>query len=115
MVYSAIGVLALLNLLIVNRDILFRPERTFDKTAWRVYRRFLFAVLAYYITDILWGAFEGLKMRNLLFADTIVYFIAMAAGILFWAEFTVAYLEQKNKFGQFLILTGRIFAAPSGI
>ncbi len=110
MYYSAIGVLALLNLLIVNRDILFRPERTFEKPAWRVYRRFLFAVLAYYITDILWGAFEGLKMRNLLFADTIVYFIAMASGILFWAEFTVAYLGRKHKFGQFLILTGRIFA-----
>ena len=110
MYYSAIGLLAVGVLIIVNRDILIRYDTTFMKPAWKVYRRFLVAVLAYFFTDILWGIFEYMKMAKLLFADTTVYFIAMAAGLLYWAEFTVEYLEEKNKMGKFLIYTGRALA-----
>ncbi len=111
MYYSAIGVLAVLILLIVNQDILRNPKTSYDKPAWKVYRRFLFAVLAYYITDILWGIIESQKMARLLFIDTTVYFIAMAVGILFWAEYTVAYLEMNSIHGRLLVLSGRLLAA----
>jgi hypothetical protein len=77
MYYSAIGLLAILILFIVNWDIL-RDSRIFDKPAWNVYRRFLFAVLIYYIVDVLWGVMESLKLAGALFADTTIYFIAMA-------------------------------------
>ena len=107
MYYSAIGVLAALVLLIVNRDILLHP-RAYEKPAWNVYRKFLFAVLVYYVTDILWGILEYKKLADALFADTTVYFIAMAAGICFWAEYTVAYLNEKNPFGHFLVYSGRV-------
>ncbi len=109
MYYSAIGLLAILILFIVNWDIL-RDFRTFDKPAWNVYRRFLFAVLVYYIVDVLWGVMESQKLAGALFADTTIYFVAMAVGISFWAEFTVAYLEEKNTFGKVLIIIGRIIA-----
>ena len=109
MYYSAIGLLAVLILFIVNWDIL-HDARIFDKPAWNVYRRFLFAVLAYYVTDVLWGVLEEHKLSTALFADTTVYFVAMAAGISFWAEYTVAYLNVKSSFGRFLIITGRIIA-----
>ncbi|MBQ1850790.1 MAG: response regulator [Lachnospiraceae bacterium] len=108
MYYSAIGLLAILQLIIVNRDILFPSKASFVKPAWKVYRRFLLAVLLYYLTDVLWGIFESRKLTGLLFADTTVYFIAMALGILFWAEYTVTYLEEKSAFGRFMILAGRI-------
>ena len=111
MYYSAIGVLAVLILLIVNQDILRNPKTSYDKPAWKVYRRFLFAVLAYYITDIFWGIIESQKMARLLFIDTTVYFIAMAVGILFWAEYTVAYLEMNSIHGRLLVLFGRLLAA----
>ena len=45
MYYSAIGLLAALVLCIVNLDIL-RDPRVYDKPAWQIYRKFLFAVLA---------------------------------------------------------------------
>ena len=61
MYYSVIGLLAVLTLLIVNQDILFYPEASYNKPAWKVYRRFLFAVLIYYITDIMWGIIESKK------------------------------------------------------
>ena len=51
--YSAIGVLAIIVLVIVNHDILLNRGSAFQAPAWKVYRKFLFAVLAYYITDVL--------------------------------------------------------------
>ncbi len=109
MYYSAIGFLAILILFIVNWDVL-HDSRIYDKPAWNVYRRFLFAVLAYYVTDVLWGILEDQKLSKALFSDTIIYFIAMAVGISFWAEYTVAYLQENNGFGRFLVITGRFIA-----
>lgn len=40
MYYSVIGLLAVLILIIVNYDILLTPKESFNKLAWRVYRRF---------------------------------------------------------------------------
>ena len=51
MYYSAIGLLAVLILLIENQDVIRNLEGAFEKPAWRVYRRFLFAVLTYHILD----------------------------------------------------------------
>ena len=110
MYYSAIGLLAMIVLLIVNHDILLNRGNAFQAPAWKVYRRFLFAVLVYYITDILWGALEAGKLAQLLFADTTVYFIAMATGVLFWAQYTVTYLEDKTPAGRLLLYAGRVIA-----
>lgn len=110
MYYSAIGVLAVLILFIVNSDILFGRRASFEKPAWKMYRRFLFVVLLYYITDILWGFFESRKLVVPLFADTTVYYIAMAGGVLYWAGFTVTYTEEKNSFGQFIRIAGNVLA-----
>ena len=110
MYYSAIGVLALLVLLIENQDVFLNRGDTFGSSAWMVYRRFLFAVTAYYVTDILWGFFESRHMVRMLFADTTVYFMAMAAGILFWTQFTVEYLDENNSAGRFLLNAGRVLS-----
>ena len=108
MYYSAIGLLAVLILLIMNYDVLLQRREAFDKPAWRAYRRFLLSVLVYYVTDILWGLLESRKLAGALFADTTVYFIAMAAGVLFWTQYTVVYLDEKNAFGRLLLTAGRI-------
>lgn len=110
--YSAISALAFLILLIENQDLLFLNRKgAFEKPAWKVYRHFLFTVLVYYLTDVFWGILEFRKQAALLFADTSVYFVSMAVGILFWTKFTVVYLEVKNAFGRFLIYAGRGLAA----
>lgn len=115
MYYSAIGVLAFMVLLIENQDILFNRNGAYDSPAWKVYRRFLASVLVYDITDILWGIIENRKLAQLLFIDTSVYFIAMAVGILFWTQYAVTYLEEKNKFSRFIMIAGRIITALVGI
>ena len=111
MYYSAIGILAVLILFIVNHDILVGRGASFDKPAWKIYRKFLFVVLLYYITDILWGFFESRKLVVLLFADTTAYYIAMAGGVVYWARFTLAYSKEKNPFGQFIRIACNVLAA----
>ena len=111
MYYSIIGILAILVLFMVNRDILMNRKISREKPVWKLYRRFLLTVLAYYVTDVAWGILEYCKLSTLLFADTTVYYIAMAAGILYWAAYTVAYLEDKSPFGRFLIIAGNVLAA----
>ena len=106
MYYSAIGLLAIFVLLIVNWDILREPPVN-DKPAWKVYRGFLGTILFYCCTDVLWGLMELLKLRTALFAVTTLHFIAMSVCIAFWAEFTVAYLEEKSVFGGFLTHVAR--------
>ena len=107
MYYSAIGLLAGLILLIINQDIIFNTNKdVLQKPAWNVYRRFLIAVLVYFITDVMWGILESQKLPLLLFADTTVYYVAMAVGVLFWAQYTVTYLENTSGFGRFLVYAG---------
>ncbi|MBO4694030.1 MAG: hypothetical protein J5659_06560 [Clostridia bacterium] len=88
MYYSAIGLLAILILVIENNDILFKRKKNTELPVWRAFRRFLLAVLAYYFTDMLWGVLESRKMAALLFVDTSIYFAAMAFGILLWTQYT---------------------------
>ncbi len=110
MYYSSIGLLALIILLIENRDILFGGNGVFDAAAWKEYRRFLYAVLLYYVTDILWGLLDVLVLPVPLFIDTSVYFVMMAVGVLLWTRFVVAYLSDKGFFGRFLVWFGHIAA-----
>ena len=111
MYYSIIGVLAILVLFMVNRDILANRKISLRRPVWKMYRRFLLTVLAYYTTDVIWGILEYFKLPGLLFADTTLYYVAMAAGVLYWAAYTVAYLEDKSRFGRGLMITGNIMAA----
>ena len=110
MYYSAVCLLAIIVLLIVNQDILLDRTHAFQTRAWKVYRRFLYAVLVYYITDVLWGVLENRRLAQLLFADTTVYFCAMAAGVLFWTQYTITYLEDETAFGKMLAYAGRVIA-----
>ena len=109
MTYSIIGILAAVILLITNRDIFWiKKGTTFTKTQ-RLYRRFLFGVLAYYLTDGLWGVFYNRGFSSIMFAETTLYFIAMAASVLFWTQYVNAYLESDNVFSAILRFAGWIF------
>lgn len=111
MYYSVIGILALLVLLIENYDILLKLSDVYEKPAWRIYRKFMFAVLFYYLTDICWGIFDHFKILGPLMADTTIFFFSMSIGVYFWASYAVAYLEEDTPFGQFLVLFGRTISA----
>lgn len=110
MYYAAIDLIAILVLIIENKNILIDYNKSFDATTWKVYRRFLLAVLAYYVIDLSWGIVEYYKQPVILFAVTTVYFVVMASGIVLWTGSVFYYLHAKGRFAQILKWTGRIVA-----
>ena len=111
MTYSIIGILAAIILLITNRDVLWKVDRAALTPTQKSYRGFLFGVMAYYITDMLWGILESYGLTAVLYADTAVHFIAMAAAVMLWTRYVIAYLQEKNRFGTILYYAGGFFLA----
>ncbi len=106
--YALVGFLALVVLIIENHSIMFYNREDEDFAEIGLYRRFLFGIAAYYITDILWGILDSMHLTALLYLDTVVYFVAMAVCVLFWTQYVVAYLGENNAFSRFLSLAGRV-------
>ena len=109
MYYSLIGLLALATLVIINYDVLLKREESTKSGVQQIYRRFLYGIILYYITDIIWGLLEYLSQTRLLFYDTEVYFIVLALGVMFWTQYVIAYLDQQNAFRKYLFYAGRAF------
>lgn len=108
MYYCLIDFLALLILLITNHDVLFTRRNAEEDGQQRNYRHFLYAVILYYITDLLWAWLYDVSELDWLYVDTEVYFIVMAAGILLWLYYVVIYLGIKGNFRKFLTYTGLV-------
>jgi len=79
--------------------------------AQRNHRCFLYGVLGYYITDLLWGILEAQRLTSILYADTAVHFAAMAAAVMLWTQYVISYLEDGRMFEKLLYNAGRIFCA----
>ncbi|MBR4490525.1 hypothetical protein IKP13_07835, partial [bacterium] len=108
MTYSIIGILAAIILVITNRDVFLTQKDAIAGTR-HTYCWFLMAVLSYYVTDALWGVFDEYRMTKIQFADTTLYFAAMAAAVLLWTQYVVDYLERGNVFDKILRYTGWAF------
>jgi len=102
MTSSIIGILAAIILLIINRDVLWDREGGALTATQKCYRGFLYGVMAYYITDMLWGILEARGPTAALYAAPGGHFIAMAAAVMLWTRYVVSYLEDRNTFGTIL-------------
>ncbi len=111
MTYSIIGILAAIILLISNRDILWKDKNAAQTMTRRCYRNFLIGVMAYYVTDLIWGLLEARGLITLLYIDTTIHFAAMAAAVMLWTQYVIAYLEESSVFHRYLYWAGRIFLA----
>lgn len=111
MTYSIIGILAAIILVIINRDVLWKADGEALTSTQKSYRNFLYGIMAYYITDLLWGILESHHMTAVLYADTVVHFIAMAAAVMLWTRYVIVYLDEKNRFGTILYYAGGVFLA----
>lgn len=108
MYYSSIGIIALLIHFIINYDVL-KIKIGDELPAQRIYRRFLSAVLAFYIIDAFWGAIYSLRMPKIGFIETEVYFAVMAFSVFFWTRYVVAYLADDSVFCKILYFAGWVF------
>ncbi len=109
MTYSIIGILAAIILLIINRDVLWGTDsKSLSKTE-NNYRCFLWGIMAYLITDMLWGILDSHHLTTANFINTSIHFIAMAAAVMLWTRYVISYLEKKNRFSSILYYSGSIF------
>ena len=111
MTYSIIGILASIILVISNRDILWNRTGESRTETQRAYRDFLWGVLSYYVTDMLWGILESAGLTPILYLDTAIHFVAMAAAVMLWTRYVVSYLGEVGAFGTALLNAGRLFLA----
>ena len=91
-IYSVIAFLAMAIHLIINYNQR-SGRQTETARAVREYRGFLKSVFAYYITDASWGVLAGLGWTKALYADTVLYFIAISVSVLAWCRFVIVYLD----------------------
>ena len=106
MYYSSIGVLSLIVHIIINIEALKKPEDPALQPARSKYRMFLYGVMLYYVSDILWGTLYENRLVMLTYIDTVIYFASMVLSVLFWTRFVVAYLNSKGRFGRILVISG---------
>ncbi len=111
MVYASFGVLSLILHLIINHEILFKKKN--DKTPLYTvrYRQFLLGITVYYVSDIIWGWLEELRIIPIVYADTLIYFISMSLSIILWTRYVVEYINRKGRRSRLLLYGGcSIFA-----
>ena len=88
--YSVFSMVALVLHLIFNRNLLFGPR--IETAHGKRYRLFLFGVLAYYVTDAMWGVFAGLRWFVPWYVDTLFFFLSLVAFVFLWGKFVADYL-----------------------
>lgn len=112
MYYASIGMLSLIVHVIINFEALKKPQNVLQNTSQMFtrqrYRMFLFGVMLYYVTDILWGILDGAGLFVPAYIFTIAYFMSMVLSVLLWTKFVVSYLDSKGIFSKILLYSGWI-------
>ena len=109
MTYSGTAILALLVHIIINYDVLRNAHYRKGTPAADAYRGFIFGVMMFYLSDALWGLLYDTRINALVFADTVLYFFAMAVSVFMWTRYVIRYLNMKSRFVSVLSAVGWIF------
>lgn len=105
MLYSFVGIMAIILHVIINYEYITGDRKENDKE----FRTYLGVVLAYYVTDSAWGAFHHMGIRSMLYADTVMYFILMAASTILWCRYVLKYLNIQKRIGNAMMIAGALF------
>ena len=114
--YSAIAAIALVVHLIINWRQMVGWRKDRSRLGARECSRFLSCMAVFFVSDLLWGIFAGLKLPRLLFADTTFFFLAMVLSACAWTRYIVVYLEMSGKLRKCLLWTGNgllVFVVPA--
>ena len=105
--YSIVSGIALCVHLIINwHQLVNRPTDKAHVGALE-FRHFLVYLSVFFVTDVLWGVFAAFKWPRVLYADTFVFFVAMALSVLTWTRFAATYLDLEGKARAYLLWSGR--------
>lgn len=111
MTYSNTAMMAILIHLIVHYNVFRNEHFRHATTAGKAYRGLILSMMSFFVFDVLWGILYEARLIPLVFADTALYFIAMAATVLFGTRYVIYYLEDQNRFISILRYAGWVFIA----
>ncbi len=106
MYYASIGIIALIVLVIINIEALRKVEKTDENTLRLTYRQYLFSIILFFLSDILWGFFYEQRWIVITYCDTCLFFASMALSVLFWTKSVVVFSGKNDRLGKILVLSG---------
>lgn len=106
MYYSSIGIISLIVLVIINIETLRKVEKTSGNDVRLKYRQYLLSLIAFFISDIIWGFFYEQRWVIVTYIDTCLFFTTMVLSVLFWTRGVVAFTGDKGRHGKLLVLSG---------
>jgi len=109
MYYSLIGLISIFVHFAINYDILTNSAGFKITQAFKAYRIYLYAILAFFVFDFLWGIFDETGVVMAAYIDTSFYFLAMFFSAFMWLRFTVMYFKEKNIFALILKIVSIVY------
>lgn len=109
--YTGTAFVALVILLIINYDVLFKLNDEVKQLLPSLvfYRRFLISVIVFYICDTLWGLLYDLKLITLVYVDTMIFFAVMAISVFLWTRYVIDFIQSKSFITRLLGILGVSF------
>ncbi|MBO4693873.1 MAG: hypothetical protein J5659_05750 [Clostridia bacterium] len=107
MYYSSFGLLSLIITLFVNYSLLTPGTQAKQSPCGKNHKRFLCGVLVYYAVDILWGIFYHIRIIPLMYADTLLCFLAATLSVILWTKYVVEYINKNSIINTVLTFAGR--------
>lgn len=101
--------LALMVHFIVHYNVFVNAHFRNNTPAGKVFRGLILSMTAFFLFDALWGVLYDAHLIALVFADTTLYFIAMAATVFFGIRYVIHYLNDKSRSITVLKYAGWVF------
>lgn len=106
MEYSMVGITALIIALIICHSFIFTKKLSELSKATRAYRAFIISLLVFFVADSCWGIFEEYKIIPVLYADTVIFFLAMSVSVFLWTRYVAIYIGGKGKTNIIMMIIG---------
>ncbi len=91
---------------IIHRDFYKKPAIT---QVSREFKGYLSVISFYYVADAAWGLLYKQGNPQLLYADTVLYYLMMGLSVVFCCRYVIAFLDLNNRLGTILNIVGQSF------
>ena len=108
MTYSMVGILSLLVIIIINREFIFKSNTKDFTPTNKWFRYLLFSTMIYLVSDLMWGILDYFHNIPILYADTVIFFIAMSLTVICWTRYAILYSNQKGLLDKIFLVGGLI-------
>ena len=107
MFYSLASLTAFVVTFVFGLDVFLSARK--DRARGRGNYLFLLGMaLFYFVTDFLWGIFDGLENKIYATADTVAYFLAMSGTVLAWTLYVAHSFKKHRVFNRIMIVSGSL-------